>query len=364
MRIGKKIDGTLFLSTGLLVVAGLLIFTSASMGILVREGISFSTIALKQIIIGVLGGAIALVVGANVPYKSWRKHSLAIFIISVLISLSVFIPGLGFSHGGATRWIEFAGFTFQPSEIMKLGAILYLAAWFSVPKNKANSFKTGLVPFIVVTGLCEFIFLLQHDTDLVIVTALLAIYIVAGARWRDVLLCIVVGALALAMLVSARPYLMSRILVFLHPEQDAMGAGYQIQQSLIAIGAGGFFGRGFGQSVQKFNFLPEPIGDSIFAVAGEEFGFVGLVVLISLYLFFMSRGLKIAGAVSDRFGHLLAIGIVALIVSQAFINMGAMAGILPLTGVPLTFVSQGGTSLLFALFEVGIILNISRERKL
>ena len=362
MRIAKKIDATLFFSTVTLVVAGIFIFTSASMGILVREGISFSTIAIKQIAIGIVGGGIVLIFGANLHYKSWRSYALPIFIASIVASLLVFVPYLGFSHGGATRWIALGPITFQPSEIMKLGAVIYLAAWFSSSKNKADSFKTGFLPFIVVLGVCEGIFLLQHDTDLVIVAALFAIYIVAGAKWRHVLLCVLLAICALFVLISARPYLKDRVLTFLNPGADAQGSGYQIQQSLIAIGTGGIFGRGFGQSIQKFNFLPEPIGDSIFAVAGEEFGLLGLVILISLFTFFALRGFGIAAHIKDPFGRLLAVGIVTLIISQAFINMGAMAGILPLTGVPLTFVSQGGTAILFALFEVGIVLNISRER--
>jgi cell division protein FtsW len=147
------------------------------------------------------------------------------------------------------------------------------------------------------------------------------------------------------------------------PSQDPLGAGYQIQQSLIAIGSGGFFGRGFGQSIQKFNFLPEPIGDSIFAVAGEEFGFIGGMTLISLFVFFALRGYKIASKIPDSFGMYLTVGLVTLIISQAFINMGSMLSILPLTGIPLTFVSHGGSAMLFALFEAGIILNISKTQR-
>jgi cell division protein FtsW len=172
----------------------------------------------------------------------------------------------------------------------------------------------------------------------------------------------VVGVIGITALALSRPYVMQRINTFFHPEANSQGSSYQIQQSLIAIGSGGIFGRGFGQSVQKFNFLPEPIGDSIFAVEAEEFGFVGAVLLVLLYVFFAVRGLKIASQTSDSFGRLLVVGIVIMIVAQAFVNIGAMLGVLPLSGITLPFVSHGGTSLFITLVEVGIILSVSKTR--
>jgi cell division protein FtsW len=168
--------------------------------------------------------------------------------------------------------------------------------------------------------------------------------------------------MGITVLAFMRPYVMQRITTFMHPEKNAQGSGYQIQQSLIAIGSGGLLGRGFGQSIQKFNFLPEPIGDSIFAVQAEEFGFIGSVTLILLYVFFATRGLKIASRVSDPFGRLMVVGIVIMIAAQAFVNIGAMLGVLPLSGITLPFVSHGGTSLFITLLEVGIILSISKTQ--
>jgi cell division protein FtsW len=173
----------------------------------------------------------------------------------------------------------------------------------------------------------------------------------------------IIGIVVLAAIAYSRPYVMSRINTFINPSSNALGSGYQIQQSLIAIGSGGVFGRGFGQSIQKFNVLPEPIGDSIFAVACEEFGFVGGVSIILFYIFFAFRGLKIAVRTNDIFGRLVVVGIVIMIVSQAFVNIGAMAGILPLSGITLPFISHGGTALFMTLLEVGIILNISKSQK-
>jgi cell division protein FtsW len=206
----------------------------------------------------------------------------------------------------------------------------------------------------------------QPDTGtlLVIIAILIAMFIAAGGRWRYLLLLLVIGVFAVFILAQIRPYFMARLTTFLDPSQDALGSGYQIQQSLIAIGSGGIFGRGFGQSIQKFNFLPEPIGDSIFAVACEEFGFIGAFTLVILYLFFALRGYKISSRVSDPFGRLVVIGVITHITAQSFINIGAMLGVLPLTGVPLVFVSHGGTAMLLALAEVGIVLSISKSQKI
>jgi len=205
----------------------------------------------------------------------------------------------------------------------------------------------------------------QPDTDtfIIIVFSGLAIFLAGGGGWRYIIITIAIGAIGLVGVVYTKPYVMSRIDTFINPSENALGSGYQIQQSLIAVGSGGMFGRGFGQSIQKFNVLPEPIGDSIFAVASEEFGFVGAVGIILLFIFFSFRGLKIAGKVSDTFGRLVVVGIVILIVSQAFVNIGAMVGVLPLSGITLPFVSHGGTALFVTLVEVGMILNISKSMK-
>ena len=178
-----------------------------------------------------------------------------------------------------------------------------------------------------------------------------------------IFISILVGILGIVVIALTRPYVMSRINTFIHPSQNIQGSGYQIEQSLIAIGSGGFYGRGFGQSIQKFNYLPEPIGDSVFAVAGEEFGFLGSAFIIFLFLFFTFRGLKIANNVNDTFGRLVTVGIVIMIISQAFVNIGATVGVLPLSGITLPFISHGGTALFVTLSEVGIVLNISKNKK-
>lgn len=361
-----KVDRQFLLVVVILTSVGFFVFLSAAMGLLAREtGASFRSVVTNQALFGLLGGGIAMYITSKIPYKFWQKYSLYIFIASVILTLMVFVPGIGFEHGGAKRWVDFGVISFQPSEFLKIGFIIYFAAWLSGVWRKIGNAKFGLIPFGIMLGLIAGVLLLQPDTDTlaVIFASGLAMYITAGARWRDVILMILASAMGLAMIAFARPYVMDRFMTFLDPSRDPLGSGYQIQQSLIAIGSGGFTGRGFGQSIQKFDFLPEPIGDSVFAVAAEEFGFIGGLILIGLFVWFTKRGLTISVRAPDTFSRLLVLGIVILIVVQSFVNIGAMLSVLPLTGIPLLFVSHGGTALFITLAEIGIILNISKYAK-
>ncbi len=357
-----KADKPFLLSVILLMVAGLTIFSSASLGLLARNGPSFTSVFLNHIIFGFVLGTIAMIITSKIPYRFWRKNALYIYIGSLFFTLLVFVPHLGFAHGGAHRWILIGSFSFQPSEFLKIGFLVYTAAWFSGMKDKVENFRYGMLPFLIISAITGAVMLAQPDTTtfMVMFFAGLVMLISAGDKLRHVALLFLAGVVAIGVLAIFRPYVMQRITTFMNPADDPQGSGYQIQQSLIAIGSGRITGRGFGQSIQKFNFLPEPIGDSIFAVASEEFGFIGAVSLIFLIVFFTMRGLKIAARSKDSFGGLLTIGIVILITAQSFINIGAMLAVLPLSGLPLIFVSQGGSALLFALAEVGIILNISK----
>lgn len=350
----------------LLIAVGFFIFTSASLGLLAREGAHFGAVALKQFVFGLCLGGAALVAASAINYQIWRKYSFYIFIFAILLTLLVFVPGIGFAHGGARRWISLAGFSFQPSELLRIAYVFYLATWLTVAKERVHEWKYGLIPFCALTGIVGMVLLAQPDTDTFLIAAAagLAMFIVAGARIRDLAILGGIGLVGLTGLVFLRPYLMARIMTFIAPgETDPLGAGYQITQSLIAIGSGGIFGRGFGQSLQKFDFLPEPIGDSIFAVAGEEFGFLGASLLILLFIFFALRGFRIAARAPDSFGGLIAVGIVILITCQSFLNIGSMLALFPLSGTPLVFVSQGGTALLLALFQAGILFNISKYQR-
>jgi len=361
----RAVDRTLLGIVILLVVGGFFIFSSASLGLLAREGASFSSVATSQILYGIIGGSIALFLTMSVHYRFWRKYAFYIFIAAIALTLLVFVPGIGMSHGGATRWISLGGFSFQPAELLKIGYVIYLATWLSGMKQHISSLAKGTVPFFAIIALVGVVMLLQPDTDTfaIMVCAGVAMFLTAGGRWRDVFVLAGIGIVLIAILAFTRPYIMDRLTTFLDPSIDPQGKSYQVRQSLIAIGTGGVAGRGFGQSIQKFEYLPEPIGDSIFAVYGEEFGFAGGVALIVLFASFAFRGYKIATEAADLFGMLIVVGFITLIVTQAFLNIASMLALAPISGLPLPFISHGGTALLATLASVGIILNVSKYRK-
>ncbi|MBI5138429.1 MAG: cell division protein FtsW [Candidatus Vogelbacteria bacterium] len=358
----NKPDKTLFIIVVVLIFFGFFIFTSAAFGLLTKAGADFSVVVTKQLAVAVIMGMVGIFAVSSLHYKKWNRIAVIVFISSIIACALIFVPGLGFASGGARRWLVLGPINVQPAEFLKFGTILFLSHWYSKYKDKSSDIVYGLLPFIFTLGIAALLIIKQPDTGsfLVLAAAAFGIYIAAGAPWKHIVSIILCGLLGLIILISVRPYMMQRIQSFIDPESDSLGASYQIRQSLIAIGSGGIGGRGFGQSVQKFNYLPESIGDSIFAVAGEEFGFIGSSILVLLFMGLGLRGMKIASDAPDPFSRLLATGIVILITAQSFVNMGAMLGILPLTGVPLVFVSHGGTALLFAFVEVGILLNISK----
>ena len=360
----RSID-TLLLGIIVFVVAGgFLIFSSASLGLLARQGATFSSVAFNQFTFGILGGALALFITTNVYYRHWRRFAFYIFLFSLIASAAVFIPGIGLSHGGATRWLNLGITTLQPSEFLKIGFVVYVATWFSGLQKRIEDWRVGLLPFLGAVGITGLIMLAQPDTDtfMIIAGAGMAMYLVAGGKWQHIAAIVAAGVVMILIIALTRPYIMSRFTVFLHPEDDTLGSGYQINQSLIAVGSGRVFGRGFGQSIQKFEYLPEPIGDSVFAVYAEEFGFVGTVTLIIALVSLALRGYKIAAQADDLFGTLLVVGFMTIIIGQSFLNIAAMLAIAPLSGLPLPLVSHGGTSLMVTLASLGIVLNVSKFR--
>ncbi|TSC58627.1 MAG: Stage V sporulation protein E Required for spore cortex synthesi [Parcubacteria group bacterium Greene0416_79] len=362
--MNKQIDRIFLGIVIALVGVGFAIFVSASVGLLARTGASFGTLAGRQIL-AICIGALAAYALSRFHYQGLRKYALPFLILSIGVTLLVFVPGIGISHGGANRWISLFGFSFQPAELLKIAMVIYYAAFLSTLREETRSALWGLLPLLLLLALSGALLLTQPDTDafLVLGTALVSMFLLRGGRLLHIGAACLLCAGALASLILIRPYLLERVLTFFNPAGDPQGGGYQIQQSLIAIGSGGWFGRGFGQSVQKFSYLPEPVGDSIFAVAAEEFGFIGAALLVLLFLLFVLRGLRIASSAKDSFGGLLAGGIVILISASAFVNMASMLGLIPLSGLPLSFVSHGGSALLFSLAEVGIVLNVSRYQR-
>ncbi|HRH25929.1 MAG TPA: FtsW/RodA/SpoVE family cell cycle protein [Candidatus Paceibacterota bacterium] len=353
--------GLFFLVIGLVVV-GYIIFFSASLGLLGRDETTIGGIALKQAVVGILGGAVALFVCSIIPTDHIRRFSPWIFIGAIFVNMLIFIPGMSISAGGATRWLDLGFISFQPGEMLKFAAVLFYAALLRRNRDEMDTFKGGLLPLLAIGGITTGILLLQRDTDPIIGLALVLMFFVSGGRWKDLIIVALIACVGIGGLLYTRPYVLDRVKIFIDPSQDSLGSGYQVQQSLIAIGNGGFWGQGFGQSVQKFKYLPEPVGDSIFAVAGEEFGFAGAASLVILYLVLSVRLSTLASRTRDAFGRAVIIGFLTLIVGQSFMNIGAMVSILPLTGVPLAFISHGGTALLFALAEIGIILGISKGK--
>lgn len=358
---GDRMFFMLVLSVAL---AGLAIFASATLGMLARESNSVSQDILLQAGLGLGLGFLALFTARAVPLAWIKKSSPYLYLVTLLFTALVFVPGVGFHSGGATRWIDLGFTTVQPAEFLKIGFVLALAWWLSAHARTLADPRKGLFPLLVILGLPSAILLAQPNTStmlLLLVTGT-AMYFVAGAPWRDFRILAVIAILAIVAVVMVRPYVLERVKTFLNPTENALGSGYQIQQSLIAIGSGELLGRGFGQSVEKFNYLPEPDGDSVFAVFAEETGFVGAALLLALFVALAARGIVIAGHSRDLFGGLVALGFSFLIIVQAFINMSAMLGIIPLTGLPLPFISHGGTALMAALIMCGLILNVAAHR--
>lgn len=347
-----------------LVVFGLVMLSSASV-VAGFQKFGDSYYYLKhQLYSGLLPGILLFLVASRINYRVWERLAFPFFLITVALLVSVFIPHLAFSYGGAYRWVSLGPLLFQPAEIAKLTIVIYLAAWLSKKKHELSDFSYGFVPFVILIGVVSILILLQPDfgTLAVILGSSVAVYIVAGGRSKHIG-GLILGLLAVGLLlIQVAPYRLSRLQVFLNPALEPQGAGYHVTQAILGIGSGGIFGSGLGSSRQKENFLPEPSGDSIFAIIGEELGFVAAAGFILLVIAFALRGFKIASKAPDDFGAMLSVGIMSWLTLQSLINIGAMIGILPLTGIPLPFVSYGGTALATSLGAVGIIYNISRTR--
>ncbi|MFA7209032.1 MAG: putative lipid II flippase FtsW [Parcubacteria group bacterium] len=365
-KTGGKPDMVLLYSVFGLIIFGLIMIASAGVGYSrVRFGDEYFFFK-RQLLFGVLPGLLVLMIVKNIDYKIWKKLSVPLFFTSIIFLILVFVPGVGTKIYGASRWVQFGPFSFQPAEMLKISLILYLAAWLEGKKELVDDLYEGLVPFAMIVALISFLLIKQPDIGTLGVTILIAmsVFFASGARISHMFLMGAAGIASLFVLIKFESYRMNRLLVFLNPELDPRGIGYQINQALLAIGSGGIFGTGLGHSLQKFNYLPEPVGDSIFAIIGEELGILGESALIFLFIALAMRGFKIAKNAPDVFGRLTAVGIVSWIIFQAFINIAAISGLIPLTGIPLPFISYGGTSIVFLLAGVGVLLNISKQTSL
>lgn len=361
----SHVDRPLALLLILLLAGGSMIFASAAFGTLARGSTGISSVVFNHLVLGVGLGFVLLCIAALIDYKKWRPLAPYLYALSLVATSLVFAPYIGASHGGGQRWIIIAGLSFQPSEAMKMGAILMAAAYFAAIRGKSESFVWSLGGLIAILALPAALLIAQPDVGTLGVVSLsvFAVFVAAGARWRHIAVFLCIGILALGALAYEKPHVRDRVVTFFYPAKNQQAEGYQIRQSLIAIGSGQILGRGFGQGVQKFTYLPEPMGDSVFAVAGEELGFVGTVSIVVLFLLLALRGYVIAARAPDFFGGLLAVGISTYLAGEAFINISSMLGVAPLTGIPLTFVSQGGSAMLISLASAGVLLSISRSQK-
>lgn len=381
-RLGK-IDYSLLYIVLFLLIAGIVILTSVSASFSQEKSGSSYSFLFHQIIFGLIPGLFLGFLAFRAPINFFKKWAPLLFGINLIFMVLIFIPGIGSEVFGASRWIGLGPLSFQPSEFLKLTFILYLSLWLAnrlekeklISKVKSkkedkplftltNLEEQTLIPFLAIIGTVGLLLILQPDISTlgVIVLVSFLIYFLAGTPIKHSVMIILGGITVLATLIKLAPYRTQRLAVFLNPEIDPMGLGYQIKQALIAVGSGGIMGLGLGMSRQKLGFLPQPMADSIFAIFAEEAGFIGSFILVSLFIAFAWKGFNISKRSSDKFCQFVGIGITSWIVIQGFVNMGSMLGILPLTGIPLPFISYGGTHIIVELVGVGILLNISKNK--
>ncbi len=378
----KRIDYYLLGVIAVLVILGILVLAGVTASFSQEKFGTTSYFLIHQLLVGVLPGLILGFIALKVPLDFFRKYSGLLILGAIVAMLAVFIPGVGIISGGAPRWMNLGFATFQPSELLKLSFIIYFSAWLVNPakrerfiKDKSQIGKSlmdrvknelkGLIPFIMVLSVIIVLLLFQSDMSTLVVFMAVAIvmYWIANTPYWHTLLIILLGSGVGALFIKLFPYRIRRVAVWLDSNLDPMGIGYQIKQIMIAIGSGGIFGLGLGESVQKFGYIPQTMADSIFAIYAEELGFVGCLFLIFLYIFLFWRGYLIFKNSKDNFHKFLAIGISFWLCFQGFFNMGAMVGLLPLTGIPLPFISYGGSHLIVELAAIGLLLNVSKNTK-
>jgi len=307
---------------------------------------------LHQLLYGGVVGLILFFIFSKIDYRFWKKISLLILFVSLILLVLLFIPSLSYEHAGAQRWLSVGFLSFQPSEFLKLAFVIYLAA-FLTKKEVQKGHTNSLIPFLIIMGIIGSLMALQSDG--------LVVYFVGGAKFYQIATVVAVYIAGFFVLIKFFPHRMARFIVFLNPSIDPQGIGYQINQALLAIGSGGIFGVGIGRSAQKYNYLPEPMNDSIFAIFAEETGFIGSFILVGLFFLLAFKGFRVAKKINNQFGKFLAIGITSWLVFQAIMNICAISGLIPLTGIPLPFVSYGGSALAISLAGAGILVNLSKH---
>lgn len=357
----KSPDFILFFAVIALLGMGVIMVYSSS-AVSAHVNFDDSYYFLKRQMMWTVLGVTAMLFTMHIDYHAWRKLAKPIMIVTIILLVLVLVPGLGRVVNGARRWLGFGAFYLQPSEIAKLSMVLFCAASLAVSQDKIMSFKKGLLPHLAMLGLIFGLILKEPDlgTALAISGTVFVLLFAAGAKVSHLSSLGLVGVLGIIGAIIAEPYRLRRLLAFSNPWADPLDTGYHIIQSLYALGSGGLFGVGLGRSREKFLYLPEPHTDFIFAILGEELGFIGTVSVLLLFFLFAWRGLKVAIAAPDIYGSLLAAGLTTMIVMQALMNIAVVTASMPVTGIPLPFISFGGSALIFTLCGVGMLLNISR----
>lgn len=357
----KSLDLNLFFTVIALLSFGVvMVYSSSAVSAYVNFNDSYYF--LKRQIIWVTLGIVAMLFTLNIDYHVWRKFGTPILVITVVLLTLVLIPGFGKVVNGARRWLGFGSLYLQPSEIAKLSMVLFCSASLAKNQEKIADFLKGLVPQLLILLVIFGLILKEPDlgTALAIGGTIFVLLFTAGAKLSHLTSLGAVGVVAIVAAILLEPYRLKRLLAFSNPWADPLDTGYHIIQSLYALGSGGLFGVGLGRSREKFLYLPEPHTDFIFAILGEELGFIGTITVILLFFLFAWRGYKIAISAPDIYGSLLAAGLTTMIVMQALMNIAVVTASMPVTGIPLPFISFGGSALIFTLAGVGILLNISR----
>ncbi|MBI2054354.1 MAG: cell division protein FtsW [Candidatus Staskawiczbacteria bacterium] len=372
----KHFNYPLFFLSCLLAGSGLLFLATTSALASLRQFGTANYYIKHQLLFGFVPGLIFAAIAYKFPLDKLKKLAPVLFALNLLLMLLVFAPFIGSKFYGAHRWISIGKITFQPSELLKITSVLYLSAWIASKFSKTSAKGWILkakksyynliwvfVPFIVFLSVISVILKIQPDISTmgIIGLTLIFLYFSSGTPFWHTIASISAGIAGLFFLITTKSYRFDRWLIFINPGSDPLGKGQQLNQSLIAIGSGGFFGKGLGMSAQKFGFLPQAMTDSIFAVFAEETGILGSFILVSLFVLFCWMGFKIAKSTEDKFARLTAIGITFWIVFQALVNISSVAGIFPLSGIPLPFFSYGGSHLITELVGVGLLLNISKN---
>lgn len=354
----SPVDYSFLITVCLLVAFGLMmLFSAGSAKAFANYGDTFYYF--KNQLVGAVIGILGMYVCSKIDYHNLRHWAFALYLGCGVLLVMVLIPGLGTTSGGATRWL----FGFQPSEIAKFALILFTSVWVERNQRYMPFFFRGFMPCIAMLGIYVVLLIFEpHFSCIILMTlTVMLILFAGGAKLKHFVYIGVPGILGAIGLILIEPYRMARIISFMDPFADIQGSGWQIVQSLYAIGSGGIFGVGLGQSRQKFQSLPEPHNDFIFSVLAEELGFIGVLVLIALFAFLVYRGIKIASKAPDLFGTLLTAGVIGIIAFQALINIAVVTSSIPVTGMPLPFFSYGSTALIITMCEIGVVLNVSRQ---